>query len=269
MLITCPKCSAKYKIPPEIKIFNGKKMQCSACEHIFEFSSKPKEQLSQTATIQPPPDAVLSFDANVKRIVVKTAPASSSDSRPVLPEVFRPVQLKNPPKKSLPYFWIVVCFVLVIGLIGMGWLWRDLWMLKNQSFPLTSPPVSVRLHKMPSVKPVAPTPVVLPVFVAEEAPVAEAPVVLPKLSVQSVRFRKTPTGEAVLIEGVLKNTTSEKLPVPEKIYALAYDTKGALAFEKEIYLPAGILYPDMEQPFFGTYTPALGDIQWVDVVLEK
>ena len=84
-----------------------------------------------------------------------------------------------------------------------------------------------------------------------------------------MHFRKTPTGEALLIEGVLKNTTLETIPVPEKIYALAYDTKGALAFTKEIYLSAGVLYPDMEQPFYGTYTPVKEEIQWVDVVLEK
>ena len=92
----------------------------------------------------------------------------------------------------------------------------------------------------------------------------------PKLSVQSVRFRKAPTGGAVLIEGVLKNASSKILTVPEKIYARAYGKEGKMLFEKEIYLPSGDLYPEMEQAFFGTYTSMKEEeIQWVDVVLEK
>ena len=269
MLITCPKCSAKYQIPPEIKLVNGKKMQCSACEHIFEFQSKVQENLIKSPSLQPPADAVLSFDSKVEQITVKTTEALPSATQPALPEVFRPIQTKTS-TKGLPYFWIMLSLLLVIGLMLMGWLWRDLLLLKNQNFPFAPTPFSVRVHKMPVTTVSQPT-ISIPLFVDETLSnlPQEAPPASLKPSVQSVRFRKTPTGEAVLIEGVLKNTTSETLPVPEKIYALAYDTKGSLAFEKEIYLPTGVLPPDAEQPFFGTYTPAVEEIQWVDVVLEK
>lgn len=269
MLITCPKCSANYQIPEEIKLTEGKKMQCSACQHIFEFHQKQEKPMPQKPHLLPPEDAVLSYDAQVQRVVVKTSePHVSADTKPVLPEVFRPLQ-HTEQSTHFPYFWCLISVLLFVGLFAMGWLWRDLLLMKSQPLPFNPPSVPVRVHKQPLVKvAVAPT---IPLFVAEEnTPVsAEEPSPLPKLSVQSVHFRKTPTGDAVLIEGVLKNTTSETISVPEKVYALAYDTKGSLVFEKEIYLPNGVLYPDMEQPFFGTYTPVKEEIQWVDVVLEK
>ena len=270
MLITCPKCSAKYQIPSEIKLSNGKKMQCSACGHIFEFYLKPETEPVSKTFLQPPADAVLSFDSSVQSIKLKTTSAASEE--PVLPEAFRPLET-NPQtsQKTSSYRWIFLYILLFICLLMMGWLWYDLMMTKNQfpSFLPTSVPV--RVHKLPAEKQVLADAPVIPVFVDEEKvePQTENPSYSSQLSVQSVRFRKTPTGDAVLIEGVLKNTTAETIPVPEKIYALAYDTQGALAFEKEIYLPSGVLYPDMEQPFFGTYTPAGEEIQWIDVVLKK
>jgi len=269
MLITCPKCSAKYQIPSEIKLSNGKKMQCSACGHIFEFYLKQEAEPVSETFLQPPADAVLSFDSSVQTIKVKTT--SVVPEEPVLPEAFRPLETKaqTPPKTS-SYRWFFLYILLFACLLMMGWLWHDLMMTKNQFPPFWATSVPVRVHKRPAAKPVLTDTPVIPVFADEEVePQTENPLPSSQLSVQSVRFRKTPTGEAVLIEGVLKNTTTETIPVPEKIYALAYDTQGALAFEKEIYLPSGVLYPDMEQPFFGTYAPAGEEIQWIDVVLKK
>ncbi len=273
MLITCPKCSANYQIPEEIKLTEGKKMQCSACQYIFEFHQKQEKPMSQKPHLLPPEDAVLSYDAQVQHIVVKTSePHVSADTKPVLPEVFRPLQ-HTEQSTHFPYFWCLISVLLFVGLFAMGWLWRDLLLMKSQPLPFNHSSVPVRVHKQPVVKTDSPVTPSIPLFVAEEVaqPSSEEQAFLPnpQPTVQSVHFRKTPTGDAVLIEGVLKNTTSETISVPEKVYALAYDTKGSLVFEKEIYLPNGVLYPDMEQPFFGTYTPVKEEIQWVDVVLEK
>ncbi len=280
MLITCPKCSAKYQIPSEIKLSNGKKVQCSACQHIFMFHQKQEVSPSKIASLVPPDDAVLSVQTRTEKITLKTPEISPANEKPVLPEAFRPVQIQKT-SSIIPYFWILLCSILLICFMVMVWLYRDL--LLNRS--LLMPPVSTidYMHQKKSVlvSPKVPKKVVPKVVENEQivvSQVQELPAVTEEIhpiqtqqmpSVQSVRFRKTPTGDAILIEGTLKNKTQEVVSVPEKIYALAYNTKGALAFEKEIYLPSGVLYPDMEQPFFGTYVPVEEEIQWVDVVLKK
>ena len=282
MLITCPKCSAKYKIPDEINLKKGQKVQCSACEHIFEFISTMPEEVEKKAHLLPPEDAVLSVSSKTEKIVIQTKEADEpfkKESVP-LPEAFRPVEARNI-RYRLPFGTIVLCFALLVCLIGIGWLWRDL-LVMNTSFDSSviiakHRPGSSRLSKRslkqtnqkerPSEKTEVDTSarVATPVEKKEE-PVSSVSSAVPV--VQAVRFRKTPTG-AVLIEGTLKNTTSETVSVPEKVYALAYGEDGALLFEKEIYLPAGILYPGMEQAFFGTYASVEKGVQWVDVVLQK
>ncbi len=280
MLITCPKCSAKYKIPQEINLTDGRKIQCSACQNIFVFHPELKMKTFETTSLVPPDDAVLSVKTKTEKITLKTPEISISNEKKVLPEVFCPVQVQKT-SSSIPYFWILLCTILLIGFMAMAWLYRDL--LLNRSLLMPSIPVIEHVHqkKLVSAPPKVPKKVVPQVMENDKivvSQVQELPAVTEKIlppvvqqmpSVQSVRFRKTPTGDAVLIEGNLKNTTQEVLSVPEKIYALAYNTKGDLAFEKEIYLPSGVLYPDMEQPFFGTYAPITEEIQWVDVVLKK
>ena len=292
MLITCPKCSVRYKIPSEIKLTEGKKVQCSACGHIFEFHPKSEEK-SEKISLLPPEDAVLSMTSRTEKVSIRTVEPEKTfvpDTSPTLPEAFQPIQ-RQKSTQNTPYFWIVLCSILLIGFAYVGWIYRDSLL---SDIYTTRPAYSNKTHLMKHspkkrTRPVHQPPSVKPEFVmpdipleienepvSSETPLAsssndlnEAAVPSANLSVQSVRFRKTPTGDAVLIEGILKNTTSEAFPVPEKIYAVGYDVTGSAAFEKEIYLPKGTLYPDMEQPFFGTYAPVAEEIQWVDVVLQK
>ena len=289
MLITCPKCSAKYQIPSEIRLVEGKKVQCSACQHIFEFSpSVSKEDFTKEKRLLVPEDAVLSIVSKTKEITLqKITPSelNSSGELVSLPEVFVPIQEQAPPQQP-PYFWIILCSLLLLGLTFIGWLYRDsLWMDVYKIPPLVR-------EKMIPVKTSKRREVIHPYSKAVEKPVVITPdipldldeipeqkedgavAVLPQgsasaLSIQSVRFRKTTTNGAILIEGILKNTSPEPVVLPEKIYALAYGTDGTILFEKEIYLSAGVLPSGAEQAFFGTHTPLVEGVQWIDVVLEK
>ena len=275
MLITCPKCSVKYKVPSEITLKKGKKVQCSACEHIFEFVPTEPEEIVSKEVLLPPQDAVLSIHSKTERVLIHTKemPDSSAKSEiSPLPEAFRPVEMKTP-STSYPFLKVALWGIVVICLLGSGWLGRD---LLKMNMPSEKPVFVKRQEMVPTHFSKKHTRYVAQNTTRTGSTTVEAvvndlppkPVVTSGISVQSVRFRKTPTG-AVLIEGTLKNVSSEVLPVPEKIYALGYGKDGSKLFEKEIYLPTGTLYPNMEQAFFGTYTSMNREVQWVDVILNK
>ena len=279
MFITCPKCSARYKIPSEIKLTAGKRMQCSACQHVFKFQPEPVQE----EVLQPPEDAVLSFSEKTEKIVIKETkiPARTDSSSPAsLPEVFCPVY-PAPKKSTYSYLFMLGCVLILLALSILGWLYRDLLQM-NVSTPVSSHVVSNRIRPLPSV-PHKKVPQKLEVentipFIFEEESenlnemdlfkVSEENEVQ-NFSIQSVHFRLTEDKKTVLIEGVLKNISERKLKLPEKVYALGYGADGAIVFEKEIYLPGAFLNSQMEQAFFGTYGPVKEEVQWVDVVLKR
>ena len=294
MLVTCPKCSTKYKIPSEIKLNRGKKMQCSACQHIFEFDAEEGEtvtQIQEEVLLQPPADAVLSITQHEKLITIKETPSSESPSTS-LPEDFRPVQVQTN-RSFKGYFLILLCCVILLFLAFTGWRYRDL-LIMDTTFETPKVALHKTKKKLPPARSSKQRPNRLkkaPIALASDIPLSfDEENSQPKgqqenvkassqkvsslplkqaFSVQSVRFRKKPTGDAFLIEGVLKNISSEILNTPEKVYVLGYNKEGHLVFEKEVYLPARLLQPDMEQAFFSTYGPAKEEVQWIDVVLEK
>ena len=283
MIITCPKCSAKYEIPSDIALTEGKKLQCSACQYVFNFQPERFQKTDKNKqTLTPPKDAVLSFVEKQEEIVISSK-ENSDQPKAVLPEAFLPVS-QQPQKGESKSLWLLICCVVLICMILFGWFYRDLLMMdtvsSEQIFSLQrSAPVKKKAIKIqqPEKKELPPSldiPLAVdldektsgnlsfPTIIQEEKQAYE------ELSVQSVRFRKT-TENAILIEGILKNLSSESIALPERVYAMAYGADGKLLFEKEIYLPAGVLAPGMEQAFFGTYTPMIGGVQWVDVVLTK
>ena len=71
MLVTCPKCSARYEVPPEISLKTGQKVQCSACEYVFELAPVA-EETAPSVNLLPPEDAVLSINAKTEEIIVHT-----------------------------------------------------------------------------------------------------------------------------------------------------------------------------------------------------
>ena len=269
MIITCPKCSAKYKIPAEISLKQAQKMQCSACQNIFKFQGEVPDVAPEKMPLIPPKDAVLSVHSKMEKVVIhqREKKKGASDAA-ILPEVFLPIQVKEK-KSSLPIFGIVFCSLLLIVLALIGWNYRDLLLSNTPSDISYSRPLARRKHATFKRKE-RPAPVVysddIPLFEEETKTHLSTE---ENFSVQSVRFRKTPTGDALLIEGALKNVSAESMVLPEKIYALGYGADGKVLFEKEIHLASGILYPNMEQSFFGTYPLKGEEVQWVEVVLEK
>ena len=290
MLITCPKCSVKYKIPSEISFNAGKKLQCSACQHVFKFSPESSEQETKKEDLVPPKDAVLTITERTERIVIQEESPDKKETS--LPEAFCPVKVPSSPKHP-PYFLICVCVMVLIFLALFGWFCRDLlWsdtmppirqtnyvrhpeqkvIHKNvvQTEPVkvedneadTSSDIPLTFEPEPVAESVSSEPVV------PEPAVSDNPENKNAFSVGAVRFRKAETEDALLLEGVLTNTTQEALELPEKVLAVAYGTEGTILFEKEIYLPKGVIQPGMEQAFFGTYAPIKEGVQWIDVVLK-
>ena len=70
MLITCPKCSARYEIPSEINLKPGKKVQCSACQCVFEFHPEEIKE-HEKSILLPPEDAVLSINTKNRNFAKK------------------------------------------------------------------------------------------------------------------------------------------------------------------------------------------------------
>ena len=288
MIIVCPKCSVKYQVPAEIKLSAGKKMQCSACQHVFEFQPDLSEKPSKEALL-PPEDAVLSVSQ--KTIFVQEKTSFPETKKAVLPEAFQPISAppSDSASKTLSYVGSFFCICILIVLILVGWFYRDFFLMDAENFnwnrseihSSVKRPYRKKHPKIPSLKKEKP----LTQTVSEKAIVSDIPVMMedevpldePQLqsqllpTIQSVRFRiaSSSAGDSVLIEGALKNTSDQTLPLPEKVYAMAYGTDGTILFEKEIYLPNAVINPGEEQSFFGTYAPAMKGIQWVDVVLEK
>ena len=192
---------------------------------------------------------------------------------------------------------IFICLVVLVLLAFGGWVCRDLlWldaMPEIHPVHYVKPPRKKVVHKeivspqvvktenvetdtstdIPlsfepevQIKEIISTPDVPETTVSE--PVEQEQDDKASLSVGSVRFRKTESGDAFLLEGVLKNTTQNAVELPEKVYAVAYGAEGSVLFKKEIYLPRGVIQPGMEQAFFGTYAPIIKGVQWIDVVLK-
>ncbi len=266
MIITCPKCSARYQIPPEINLKKGKKMQCSACQNLFEFQPTEAEEVSEKIELIPPKDAVLSVHSKTEKLTIKKIKAPAD--HPNLPEVFLPVQ---PERKSHHFTLLILSLLLLFVLACLGWIHRD-FLMPDFSFSAPSNRFYPNSHhslqkKYPIQKKTVSFSDDIPLIFDED--VKELPSANEAFSIQSVRFRKSPTEDALLIEGVLKNVSSESLLVPPQVYAFGYGADGKVLFEKEIHLSSGILHPGMEQAFFGTYLSKTQEVKWVDVVLEK
>lgn len=265
MFVICPKCAAKYRIPPEITLKTGQKVQCSACQHIFNFVPEKEDILNES------PDIGLQVPKNPVLVQTETIVQTEKVTRlNELPEVFKPLE---PMPKRFSYAWLcgVVCLVLFfICLIGI-WFYRDL--LKVDYTPVAS----VQTRKVvPRVKETPPIlsekksfdeVVDIPLFEEEEPSqmlsVSSNAIHGDNFRFHSIRFRQEASG--LLIEGIIHNNTNEVQPMPPSIYATAFDRHGNILFTKEIFLPKEVLQPYGQKAFFGSYSPAPDGVQWIEV----
>ena len=268
MLITCPKCSAKYEIPAEARLTTGKKVKCSNCQHVFVFQEtnipvdvKSVEETPEIVAIDPVPTE----DVAPAQTVFADGPVFQED----MPQPFVPVATAEPEsKKSVGVVALLISVVILAVLVFGAIMYRDVLFgdLFLDGTLRSAPPAHAIRSDVPQPVVAAKAEKTRPAPVAMEKYVEETPefVLLPQI--QSVRFEKrmdpVPT---IRIEGVLKNMTNTAIRLPEKVRAMAYDASGIVLFEKDIYLTDSVLLAGEERPFFGSYQPAPEGVQWIDV----
>ncbi len=103
MRITCPHCAAHYEIDAALIPDEGRSVQCSACDHVWD--QKPPDNADEEAGGAPPPERVQrpKLDDRTRQILeeearhaaeTRTAPVSPEATRtapPVSPEASRTV----------------------------------------------------------------------------------------------------------------------------------------------------------------------------------
>ncbi len=255
MFVICPKCSAKYRIPSEITLQEGQKMQCSACKHIFVYEQIKNESFETEVEI--PKDPVLPSG----NVVIKEENILIKKS---LPEVFKPVQPMSVSQGS-KVFVCVFIFILVLFLCMAMWFVRDI--LKTDYTSFNSDNHIPRVGTVPN----------LPDSKEIEIPLFENGISESKTSsiegldnflhFHSVRFHKQ--AESLLIEGIIQNDANFSQKLPERIYATGYNQHGKELFQKEIFLSNDIIEPYGQKAFFGTYSPAPNGVQWIEVSCKK
>ncbi len=284
MFVICPKCSAKYQIPAEITLKNGQKVQCSACKHIFQFEKK--EQLEQNEsfsdTLKVPQDAILSETETIierQKIEIETK----------LPEVFHPLKPMETQKKH-SWFLTLLLAILLVVLIVFFCLYRENLFFqtkKNQvqtnrisdrNLPIRFEQNMIKLSDsvVEDTQKVEPIQNEIPLFYdndtnKDSVGLKQNNARTSPFSFSSVHFRYqiTPQEKQLLIEGKIHNDTDISQIMPRVIYAKAYDQKGNVLFQKEIYFSKELILPYGEKSFYSTYVPAPDGIQWMEVSCEK
>ena len=270
MLITCPKCSAQYQIPEEVHLVEGKKIKCSACQHVFSFVAPVTGDAEGVVSSDPVLiDPIRSEEVGTEEKVLEDGPVFQDD----VPQPFMPVEPSKPEQKKTVGIWTALLSFVIICLLGfVGWLYRDVFFENPVSFPMRSTSVSAPVRtesNLPSKS------VELTSLEPNKEPAVEqnadkaseemaSVVLLPQI--QSVRFeRRMDPVPTIRIGGILKNNEKQALKLPPKVRAIAYGVDGAVLFEKEIFLTDSVLPAEAERPFFGSYQPAPEGVQWVDV----
>ena len=121
MLITCPKCSAKYEIPSEVRLTAGKKLKCSNCQYVFTLSEEIADMeekkivpVSPVEEEQNPAPEQNSAEGNV----VFSDDAVFKDD---VPQPFIPVDTKETkPQKAVGILGVIISVTLLILVCVLG-----------------------------------------------------------------------------------------------------------------------------------------------------
>jgi len=269
MFIICPKCASKYQIPQEIKLKQGQKVKCSACQHIFNFQNS-EDVLNESSDFQPliPEDPVLADE----KIIVHEEKITHTHE---LPEVFKPLESVPKQTSSIP-LWVISFMLIILFFVCGIWFYRD--MMTMDYFDSSSKIASIpRINQFSDHK----TKRIVKTSLDQKNLNTEA-AFFPKEEGHSfvdaekannvflfhtIHFHYEPTG--ILIQGIMRNMTDTPQHLPPVIYATAFNEQGQVLFKKEILLPKEILPPYGQKEFFGTYTPAPNGVQWIEVSCEN
>ncbi len=282
MFVICPKCGAKYKIPDEISLKTGQKMQCSACQHYFVLTSDKTQQIEKK--VPKTDESFVLQNLNVEETVLPRQDLPSV-AQPEIPEVFRPGPLYQDRKKTsvlLPVLMVVVSLMILCILLGLAWQYRSELQMQNNMDTLkiyrqkTVPSQKYQKPSYPRTPVIKQNEIDIPLFVdsdvSEKSMDAEttSPGVSP-FSFRAVHFKvvENDFGPVVQIEGIIHNDTMNIVIVPEAVMATAYDSVGQVVFQKEIHLNRGTLAPNQEQAFFASYSPAPKEVKWIEISVVK
>ena len=256
MFVVCPKCMSKYRIPLEITLKEGQKLQCSSCRCVFNFQPEKNENKNESSVsgIQIPKDPVLTQAVVHEEKIVYTRK---------LPEVFTPLE-PMAKRSSYTWIWLIICLGIFFVSVSGIWFYRDMLKIdySAHSFP--------RLSKKHSDN-VSNDLIDIPLFDEETLP-AKAPAnsdaaCTDIFAFHSIRFRLQDS--SLLIEGTVKNRTEFTQSVPASVYVTAYNIHGQPIFQKEIFLPNEVLPPYGQKAFFGSYSPAPDGVQWIEASCKK
>jgi len=274
MLITCPKCAAKYQIPAEVHLTAGRKMQCSNCHYIFSLTEQSQqteeppqptieEITPETPSIENIPDMP---ETNENESVFAEESVFQEDvPQPFVPIATTPETPDAPDKRPISLISVILCSVLLVALATAGFIYRDL-LFGNQILDSTRSLLTTHFQSSSSTDEKNTQTEKVTNLNNGVAYVEETPQVVLLPQIQSVRFEKQDgTTPLIRIEGILKNPTSTTLALPEKVRAVAYDAQGEVLFEKEIYLTDKVLPAGEERAFFGSYQQAPANVQWIEV----
>lgn len=263
MFVVCPKCAAKYQIPLEITLKEGQKVQCSACQNVFNFQGKQETIQNESSDFH-----VLTPDDPV--LVPEKTVVQEEISIHELPEVFQPLEPISK-EKSYTWMWIILCLVFFFLLVAGIWLYRDILKMDytSSSYPKFSlPRVNKKIVKSISKSPNLADNIEIPLFESELPESSQlANVQSDAFRFHSIRFRSD--GTDLLIEGIIHNDTNVPQMMPESVQATAYDQRGNILFQKEIFLSNEVIQPYGQKAFFGSYSPAPDGVQWVEVSCKK
>lgn len=234
MLIICPKCDAKYKIPDGITLSEGQKLKCSACGAVFEKGEEAPLVLTEAVTEKNAPTcetpAPESLSIPPVSVAPDTPPTDEAFSQPLytmpervtppqntLPEAFQPLP---PPEKSSKLWLIPLYFILIIALCLAGWLGRGL--LKPQ-FQTILPPIEDKPVTLPmtehDLKPVVAKTIdsTLPPAQAAQPVVLPAPVATESKSLKNAPDQPTAAPIPTSVIPMREPTPASALPAAEDI----------------------------------------------------
>lgn len=241
MLIICPKCSAKYRLPDEITLKNDQKLKCSMCQILFtaeesapldltqdmldnetvvdaqRAESTPVHEMIETPAMQnnPPPMWAKPVDrvedvvgAEIGRLLSEK-PADivgrGIASQDALPEVFVPVTVHSETPKKKKGIGIVAFYLLLIsGFCFAAWTYRQMLMPSFYNFMPT------KVERVKSVKNIS-APVVKPI----EKVVKKPTVVNKPMSTETVK--KVPDVVVAEVKAVEKEVKANPQPMVKSV----------------------------------------------------